>query len=161
MKIGSIEREWAAEALEPAVGWKIWRVDHSKGQTRLRSVLYGDLWPARRPLSAVCRRVLRSVHEAPCRACGCGIHAGRELAAWEHYLSIGAEERVFGRALLWGSTIEGSAGWRAAQASPVEIFVPATVERAEDVADGLRAYGVPVHLVEDPAAAPVEEVCLR
>jgi hypothetical protein len=159
MRVGRIERAWSAEALRPAVGWKVWRVDHRPEATRLRSVLYGDLWPTREPIEAVCRRVLRSTHEAPCRGCECGIHAGRELAAWEHYLSVDAAVRVFGRVLLWGATIEGSAGWRAARACPVEIFVPSAVDDAAAVAAGLAAYGVPVH-VEEPVEAPLQEVSL-
>jgi hypothetical protein len=154
MRVGRLLRAWGADELRPAVGWKIWRVEHGPERTRLRSVLYGDLWPARRPLAATCRRLLRTGHEAPCRGCECGIHAGRELSAWEHYLSVDADVRVFGRVLLWGATIEGSAGWRAAEACPVEIFVPAAVAGAAEVAEGLAAYGVPVH-VEAPA---LEEV---
>jgi hypothetical protein len=150
MRIGRLLRAWGAEELQPAVGWKIWRVEHGPERTRLRSVLYGDLWPVGEPLEATCRRLLRSEHEAPCRGCECGIHAGRELAAWEHYLSVDAETRVFGRVLLWGATIEGSAGWRAARAAPVEVFVPAAVANSAEVAEGLAAYGVPVH-VEAPA----------
>ena len=154
MRLGRVLQAWAAEELRPAVGWKIWRVEHGPERTRLRSVLYGDLWPACRPLEATCRRVLRSGHEAPCFGCECGIHAGRELSAWEHYLSVGEEERVFGRVLLWGATIEGSAGLRAARAAPVEIFVPAVVTNAHEVAAGLAAYGVPVH-VETPVLETV------
>ena len=37
MKIGQVERAWAAEALRPAVGWKVWRVEHGPERTRLRS----------------------------------------------------------------------------------------------------------------------------
>ena len=58
MKIGQLERAWAAEALRPAVGWKVWRVEHRPERTRLRSVLYGDLWPTGEPLRAECRRLL-------------------------------------------------------------------------------------------------------
>jgi hypothetical protein len=154
VRLGHPLRAWAAEDLRPVVGWKIWRVEHGPDRTRLRSVLYGDLWPARRPLEATCRRVLRLGHEAPCRGCECGIHAGRELSAWGHYLSVGEEERVFGRVLLWGTTIEGTAGWRAACAAPVEIFVPAAAANAEEVAAGLGVYGVPVR-VETPVPEEV------
>jgi hypothetical protein len=142
MRIGRIESAWGAEALRPAVGWKVWRVDE---QARLRSVLYGDPWPVDEPVRATCRRLVHASHAAPARGCECGIHAGRELGAWDHYLAIDAETRVFGRVLLWGSTLEGAHGWRAAQARPVEIFVPAAVTNQEEVADGLRVYGVPVH----------------
>ena len=142
MRIGNIERTWGAEALRPAVGWKVWGVNHGQ----LVSVLYGDPWPVDEPLQAAC---FSHEHEAPAQTCECGIHAGRELAAWSHYLNVGAEERVFGRVLLWGSTIEGQHGWRAAFARPAEIFVPS---RVTVDTDGLRAYGVPVHVL-----APIEE----
>jgi hypothetical protein len=145
VRIGRIAAAWGAEALRPAVGWKVWRVDE---EAQLRSVLYGDLWPVDEPVRAICRRVLRSSHEAPSKGCECGIHAGRELGAWDHYLAVERETRVFGRVLLWGSTLEGAHGWRAAQARPVEIFVPEAVRDAKRVAESLRAYGVPVHLLE-------------
>jgi hypothetical protein len=144
MRIGRLEEAWGAEALRPAVGWKVWRVE----DRLLRSVLYGDAWPVDAPVRAICRRHVHVPHEAPLAGCECGIHAGRELAAWEHYLNVGAESRVFGRVLLWGATVEGASGWRAACARPVEIFVPSAVERADEVADALRAYGVPVHVLE-------------
>jgi hypothetical protein len=135
MRIGRLEHAWGAEALRPAVGWKVWRVEDGL----LASVLYGDPWPVDEPIHATCSR---SDHDAPSPLCECGIHAGRDLAAWEHYLRVGRDSRVFGRVLLWGSTVEGEHGWRAASARPVEIFVPAAVTVATD---GLAAYGVPVH----------------
>ncbi len=144
MRIGRVEQAWDAEELRPAVGWKVWHVDE---YARLRSVLYGDPWPVAEPVQATCRRLLNVTHEAPARGCECGIHAGRELGAWDHYLQIEPEARVFGRVLLWGSTLEGAHGWRAAQARPVEIFVPIAVTNQEEVAAGLRAYGVPVHVL--------------
>jgi hypothetical protein len=144
MRIGRIEGAWAADALRPAVGWKVWRVEDGL----LRSVLYGDVWPVDEPIEATCAR---HDHEAPTSSCECGIHAGRDLAAWEHYLRVGAENRVFGRVLLWGATVEGEHGWRAACARPVEIFVPKAVTES---LDGLEAYGVPVHLpVRETVAA--------
>jgi hypothetical protein len=157
MRIGRLQRAWGAEALQPVVGWKVWRVEHTVERTRLRSVLYGDLWPAGRPLGAACRRLLRRPHEAPAEICECGIHAARSLAEWDHYLTVGAESRVFGRVLLWGSVVEGSSGWRGQQARPVEIFVPAAVASAPAVAGGLEVYGVPIHLLGEAAVAPVRE----
>jgi len=144
MRIGRVESFWAEDALRPAVGWKVWRVEDGM----LRSVLYGDPWPVGDPVEAVCRRQLRSRHEAPSRGCECGVHAGRDLAAWDHYLAVGSEARVFGRVLLWGSTIQGAHGWRAAFARPVEIFVPPAVEGPREVAEALCRYGVPVHVLE-------------
>jgi hypothetical protein len=148
MRIGRLEQAWAAEDLRPAVGWKVWRLD-SVG--RLCSVLYGDLWPVEGPVQAICKRL---AHEAPHQGCECGIHAGRDLAAWEHYLNVNSESRVFGRVLLWGRTLEGTHGWRASQARPVEIFVPSAVACQDEVAEGLRAYGVPVHRLLVPEQVP-------
>src|SRR5690242_10956260 len=133
------------EAPEPVVGWKIWRVEHDDERTRLRSVLYGSLWVPGRPAVADCKKPLRFRHEAPDPLCDCGIHAGRSLAAWEHYLKVGGD-RVFGRVLLLGDRVEGSAAWRAAAAYPLELCVPAELHDAESVADGLAVYGVPVEI---------------
>jgi hypothetical protein len=141
MRIGRLESAWGAEALRPAVGWKVWRVENGL----LVSVLYGDPWPLDEPIRAACAR---HAHEAPSPLCECGIHAGRELSAWAHYLSVGAESRVFGRVLLWGSTVQGAHGWRGAYARPVEIVVPPAVADADEVAEALGAYGVPVHVLE-------------
>ena len=152
MRIGRIEATWDAAALRPAVGWKVWRVEDGV----LRSVLYGDRWPVDEPVRASCRRHVHVAHEAPSPSCECGIHAGRQLAAWNHYLAVGSEARVFGRALLWGSVVEGAAGWRGELARPVEIFVPSAVENAHEVGQALRAYGVPVNVlteIEEPVPA--------
>jgi hypothetical protein len=137
------------EGTEPVVGWKIWRVEHHDERTRLRSVLYGSLWVPGRPAVADCKKPLRFRHEAPDRLCDCGIHAGKSLAAWRHYLDIGGD-RVFGRALLLGARVEGSAAWRAAAAYPLELYVPAGLDDADAVADGLAVYGVPVEVVGVP-----------
>jgi hypothetical protein len=138
---------------EPVVGWKIWRVDQSDDRTRLRSVLYGSLWPPGRPAVADCKKLYRARHEAPDALCECGIHAARSLEDWRHYLSVG-NDRVFGRALLWGLRLEGELGWRAAAAYPLELYVAATLDDAETVAEGLAVYGVPVELTGVPVAAP-------
>ena len=139
MRIGRLERAWARG--RAAAGGRLEGLARRENG-RLVSVLYGDPWPVDEPHRASC---FRHEHEAPTPSCECGIHAGRELAAWEHYLHVGAESRVFGRVLLWGATVEGVHGWRAACARPVEIFVPSAVT---EPTDGLEAYGVPVHVLE-------------
>jgi hypothetical protein len=138
------------DSAEPAIGWKIWRVEHGDGRTRLRSVLYGSLWPPGRPAVAECKKLLRVRHEAPDPVCDCGIHGAKSLAAWRHYLAVGGD-RVFGRVLLWGERLEGTLGWRAATAYPLELHVPAELEHAEAIAEGLLLYGVPVEIVGELA----------
>jgi hypothetical protein len=146
MRLGVLQRACVDEAAPPVAGWKIWRVEHEDGRTRLRSVLYGSLWVPGRPARAECKKVRRMRHDAPVATCECGIHAARELHEWRHYLRVGSGERVFGRVLVWGSLVEGERGWRGGYAYPVSIVVPAAVADAEAVAEGLLAYGVPVEL---------------
>ena len=139
---------------EPVVGWKIWRVEHGEERTRLRSVLYGSLWPPGRPAVADCKKLYRLRHEAPDPLCECGIHVAKSLEQWRHYLAVGGD-RVFGRALLWGSRLEGELGWRAATAYPLALYVPSTLDDAEAIAEGLAVYGVPVEIAG--AAAHIYE----
>ena len=136
-------------AAEPVVGWKIWRVEHDDERTRLRSVLYGSLWPPGRPALADCKKLYRVRHEAPDPLCECGIHVAKSLEQWRHYLVVGGD-RVFGRAVLWGTHLEGELGWRAATAYPLTLYVPAMLEDAEVIADGLSVYGVPVEITGAP-----------
>jgi hypothetical protein len=140
-------------AAEPVVGWKIWRVEHNDERTRLRSVLYGSLWPPGRPAVADCNKLYRAWHAAPDRFCECGIHAAKSLEQWRHYLAVGGD-RVFGRVMLWGDRLEGELGWRAATGYPLVLYVPATLDDAEAIAEGLSVYGVPVEIDGAPAGIP-------
>ena len=149
MRIGAT-REVVTNAAEPVVGWKIWRVEHDGGRTRLRSVLYGSLWPPGRPAVADCKKLYRLRHEAPDPLCECGIHLAKSLEQWRHYLSVGGD-RVFGRAMVWGNRLEGELGWRAATAYPLALYVSATLDDAEAIAEGLSVYGVPVEIARAPA----------
>jgi hypothetical protein len=149
VRIG-IETEAVTNEAEPVVGWKIWRVEHDEQRTRLRSVLYGSLWPPGRPAVADCKKLYRVRHDAPDALCECGIHVAKSLDQWRHYLAVGGD-RVFGRALLWGDRLEGELGWRAATAYPLALYVPATLDDAEAIAEGLAVYGVPVEIAGAPA----------
>jgi hypothetical protein len=139
-------------ASQSVVGWKIWRVEHGEERTRLRSVLYGSLWPPGRPAVADCKKLYRARHEAPDPICECGIHAAKSLDQWQHYLAVGGD-RVFGRVLLWGDRLEGELGWRASTGYPLALYVPATLEAAEAIAEGLSVYGVPVEFAGASADA--------
>jgi len=154
VRVGATVRT-VTKATEPVVGWKIWRVEHTEERTRLRSVLYGSLWPPGRPAVADCKKLYRARHEAPDPVCECGIHAAKSLEQWRHYLAVGGD-RVFGQVLLWGDRLEGELGWRAAAAYPLALYVPATLDDAEAIAEGLAVYGVPVEIVGAPARVAEE-----
>jgi hypothetical protein len=147
-----IGRVLATEADDFVVGWKIWRVEHGEDRTRLRSVLYGSLWAPGRSAVAECKKLYSARHEAPDSLCECGIHVAKSLEQWRHYLAVG-DDRVFGRAVLWGPRLEGELGWRGSAAYPLELYVPACLEAAEAVAEGLMVYGVPVEIAGLPAEA--------
>jgi hypothetical protein len=152
MRIGAVHELAATEAIS---GWKIWRVAHDDGRTRLRSVLFGSLWVPGRPAVADCKKLRHVRHEAPALGCECGIHAAKELEEWSLYLRVASADRVFGRVLLWGSVLEGERGWRGSLAYPLSIVVPAAVPDGEAVAQGLLAYGVPVETAVATPPVPV------
>jgi hypothetical protein len=129
-----------------AVGWRVWRLGEDG---LLRSVVYDEVWPARRAVHAECRK-LNAGHAAPDPRCECGLYAAKKLVDWAHYL--GRPDRVFGRVVLAGAIVEGARGFRASAAYPLELVVPALVENADAVAEALAAYGVPV---EAPVACSV------
>jgi hypothetical protein len=159
----------APDYLEPVVGWRVWNLLEVGGEVRLSSLVYGEAWPVRHELSAVCRlgaRVAMSSrqrslprHCAPYVQCSCGIHATRTLEQGAVYLGSGSEGRssgafrVLGRVLIWGSVVEGERGWRGSRAYPERVYLPAEV--SEKWAFGLAAYGVPIELLDcrnDPEA---------
>jgi hypothetical protein len=146
VKVGATVQA-VANAAEPVVGWKIWRVEHTDERTRLHSVLYGSLWPPGRPAVADCKKLYRARHEAPDPLCECGIHGAKSLEQWRHYLAVGGD-RVFGQVLLWGDRLEGELGWRAATGYPLALCVPAALDGAEAIAEGLSVYGVPVEIAD-------------
>jgi hypothetical protein len=148
MRLGTTVQAFT-NATEPVVGWKIWRVEHAEERTRLRSVLYGSLWPPARAVVADCKKLYRARHEAPDPLCECGIHVAKSLDQWRHYLAVGGD-RVFGRALLWGDRLEGELGWRGASSYPLALYVPATLDDAAAIAEGLSVYGVPVEIAGSP-----------
>lgn len=148
-----------AEAIE---SWRIWHVTPCEGGYSLTSVVKSTLWPAGRPLEAAClrpppllRRRRGPGHPAPEQRCECGIYAAR-LGRLGRYLAespVGAAVgRVVGRVSLWGTVVECERGYRASHAYPLHLYVPLDVAgrrgpAAEEIADGLLAYGVPVDLL--------------
>jgi hypothetical protein len=158
----------APDFIEPVVGWRAWLVVERDGAPRLRSLFVPTVWAPRRELVAecLCPRVLplprvlrRPRHDAPGRRCECGVYA-TDLKTTLRYLrnARGLDDRplarVLGRVSLWGTIVECDRGWRASNAYPSEIVVPARslggdpIPPLEEVALGLGDYGVPVRLVE-------------
>jgi hypothetical protein len=164
----------APDAIDPAVGWRVWDVVELDGSYRLCSLAFWTIWLPRRAAPAACRRVLvdRSwsrlpSHEAPHERCTCGIYATQTAhQVLEYSKQFGPRSdtahRVVGTVSLWGTVIECAGGWRASLAYPSTIFVPTArgprlplrgrlpVPRhpVEEIALGLAQYDVPVEIVD-------------
>lgn len=159
---------------EPIDAWRAWLIVVEDGQIRLSSLVYRDVWPARRELEAVCRRRVLAFpriwkkrgadHAGPSEKCGCGIYGvpdpGRAAtyvahALWrDEALRWPLLHRAIGRVFLWGTVVECEAGWRASHAYPHHVYLP---ERGPDNDGGvepaalvapLASYGVPVELID-------------
>lgn len=164
----------APDAIEPAVGWRVWDVVPLDGSYRLCSLAFWTIWLPQRAATAACRRVLvdRSWsrlpdHEAPSANCTCGIYATQTAQQVLEYAKqfrprADTAHRVVGRVSLWGTVIECAGGWRASLAYPSAIFVPTARGRrvplsgrlptprrpVEELALALGVYGVPVEIVD-------------
>ena len=171
--------------VQPFEGWRVWRASSDGSQLRLRSVVQETVWPPREEFAAEClrRRILarlsrRQRHEAPAEACACGIYATSldRLGSYLHERGGNRTHYVFGRVLLWGTLIECEQGWRAARAYPAEIIVPAPPRAssptiiaprepasatAEEIADALSCYAVPIVVLPHTAAEALDVVALE
>lgn len=162
---------------EPVEAWRVWRVSMRQGRVVLQSLFAGAIWEPVVPLVASCSGGRRSRwapwrkrphdHAAPELDCRCGIYGVRSVAAARSYLEtpplLCRDDRVIGRVALWGDVVEGSSGWRASHAYPIELFLPAPAagrsgprQRAyvDEILLALEAYGVPVDLVAPTALTP-------
>ena len=162
----------APDAIEPAVGWRIWDVVELDGRYRLCSLAFWTIWMPGQAAVAACRRMLvdRSWarlpdHAAPHERCTCGIYATVSVQQALDYARrfrprSDTLHRVAGRVALWGTVVEAEEGWRGSEAYPTVLFVPAVRRRrlvgglpapaapVEEVAAGLADYGAPVELVD-------------
>lgn len=150
----------APDYAEPIAAWRVWRVLGRRDDLRLRSVVYGTLWPVGEPMRARCLRHRRSLlpwrrpheHVAPEENCTCGVYAA-DLEGLRPYLDgfeprLRPVQRVLGRVSLWGDVLECERGWRASFAYPSRLFLPRESSGAEERAAGLLEYGVPIELLD-------------
>jgi hypothetical protein len=147
METGNAIRELSEAA--PVIGWRVWIVTATADGPRLGSVLHDEVWAPGTTALASCRRhddlfadPVRP-HPTPSPDCGCGFHAARDPVDAVSYLR-GRDEpatvcRLLGEVALWGRLVETEAGWRAAAAYPVRLYVA-----DETIARALGVYDVPV-----------------
>lgn len=153
----------APDYAEPILGWRVWRVGRHGREVRLFSALQDEVWEPRGELSARCRPQ-ESIfsepsvgHPAPAAGCACGIYGSREPVEAARYL-LGRDDapvlhRVIGQVALWGTVVEGPAGWRASRGYPARIWIPlrhadGSPAPTEEVAASLAGYGIPLEWLD-------------
>jgi hypothetical protein len=176
LTLAEIDEGRTPDFVEPVEAWRVWRVGMCEGRVVLKSLFSSTVWEPNTPLAAVCRSVRRSRwlpwrsrahdHAAPALGCRCGIYGVQSVSAARQYIDCAPfpyrDDRVIGRVALWGDVVEGTLGWRATFAYPVELYLrDPTGEmlglrgraRVEQVMSALEAYRVPVDLVAPSAIA--------
>jgi hypothetical protein len=157
METGNAIRDLTEAA--PVTGWRVWIVTAAADGLRLGSVLHDEIWAPGTTALASCRRhddlfaEPMPPHQTPSADCGCGFHGARDPVDAVPYLH-GRDEpatvcRLLGEVALWGRLVETEAGWRAAAAYPVRLYVA-----DEAIAEALSVYGVPVMSAAPEPAAP-------
>jgi hypothetical protein len=133
------------DAIEPAVGYRVWRVDNN----RIVSFNHHSVWTPYEPFIATC-----AAHpEPPDEKCSCGTYAA---ATFNRLYDMGYTGHgglfsgrpddilIAGTVNLWGNIIPGTHGWRAQFAYPKKFLIPYSNARiAKDIA---AEYGVPYKL---------------
>jgi hypothetical protein len=160
---------------EAVLGWRVWDVVERNGALCLSSPGFPILWLPRQETIARCNRSTSRVASrslradaAPYKRCSCGIYATQTAAQSVPYLTHlfprrnGVLQRLMGRVSLWGTVVECRSGWRASNAYPARLYLPApspgwlsflgglphSARTAEEIAAELAEYRVPVELVD-------------
>jgi hypothetical protein len=151
--------------LEPVVAWRTWRVGKTPEGSRLQSMTTPAGWPVGAALAAACpHRVVN--HTAPWPGCRCGIYGARRVEDAAYYTALPSQSHhtlAIGLVELWGTVVEGGAGWRASRAYPSRLLLlPAAGGRVNDehlsAAIELADYRVPVQILDGPRAALSDEL---
>jgi len=137
------------DLIEAVEGWRVWRVSAEVPRFGTMPKLYsathrGYYWTPRKVSLAECGKCKENV---PGEHCTCGFYSAKHF---EHLMSMSyhwydmeaGEVMVLGQIANWGKVIEGTQGWRAAKAYPVQLWVPFEAWTLAEPIE--QAYGVPV-----------------
>ena len=107
-------------ALEPVVGWRVWRLHRLDGRLTLVSATRNHAWPAGEALEAACW-IDHGASGVPQPGCRCGIYAASAPATLTAANVISAETCVVGAIAMWGSVVEHARGARSQFAYPARL----------------------------------------
>jgi hypothetical protein len=132
-------------------GWRAWKIDLEPPPFGLPPKIYSAVWDyywtPRKVSRAVCSK---NDGHIPGEHCTCGFYSAKTLQqlkgmSYSMYDASTGQVRVIGRVANWGKVVEGSQGWRAEKAYPIQFFLPFEAHRLATPLT--EAYGVPVKLM--------------
>lgn len=113
-------RATRALAIEPVVGWRVWRLQRVDGRLTLVSATRDHAWPAVGAIEATCW-LDHGAEGVPQPACRCGIYATDSPSALPQANVISPETCVVGAIAMWGSVVEHVRGARSQFAYPARL----------------------------------------
>ena len=107
-------------ALDPVVGYRVWRLAGEGTAIRLAAVTRRTIWPVREPMRARCPQ--HPPGEVPGSDCMCGLYAASSLRSLERagvmqHPTVGA----LGAISMWGRVVEHERGVRSSLAYPARV----------------------------------------
>ncbi len=151
-----------SDAIDPLIGFRIWRGSRLPDRPRLSSAHHPTSWPTDGPLRATCLpwgSLVPLAHPAPAPRCGCGLYAFGSSEALDRYLGNLSVPQMFGEDLFyvagvvlgWGRVALGADCWRAELGRPAGLLSAAFTgdpARSPAILDWIEraaaAYDVPV-----------------
>jgi hypothetical protein len=140
------------------VGWRLWGFYRTGDDIRLCSPFRGTPWSVGAAFEAECfgarlvaPRRRRRPHKAPGEHCRCGVHACTYPVLRDFLRGTAlrpSRPAVIGRTLLWGAVVAEGFAWRGEYGYPERLIVPTLAPDAPRAAESLRAYDVPVTLLD-------------
>jgi hypothetical protein len=113
-------RAAGALAIEPVVGWRVWRLQRVDGRLALVSATRDHAWPAAGAIEATCW-IDHGTAGVPQAGCRCGIYATSSPSALPQANVISPETCVVGAIAMWGSVVEHARGARSQFAYPARL----------------------------------------
>jgi hypothetical protein len=113
-------RVTGALALEPVMGWRVWRLQRIDGRLSLISATRDHIWPPTDALEAACW-IDHGAAGVPQSDCRCGIYAASAPSTLSATNVISPETCVVGAIAMWGSVVEHTLGARSQFAYPARL----------------------------------------